>query len=76
MERIPIDSKGKNYKPEELHKLNNRFRCRECETEFCAECKRSPYHDGMSCAQFEKSCESVKCRYCENTVPSGKVLKY
>jgi len=29
----------------------NRFRCRECGTEFCAQCSSIPYHNGFTCAQ-------------------------
>eukprot|EP01117_Protostelium_nocturnum_P011289 TRINITY_DN4098_c1_g1_i4.p1 TRINITY_DN4098_c1_g1~~TRINITY_DN4098_c1_g1_i4.p1 ORF type:complete len:652 (-),score=236.82 TRINITY_DN4098_c1_g1_i4:52-2007(-) len=56
---------GKEMSEEAVkHRNDNRFRCRECSTEFCAECKGIPYHDGFTCQQFVKYEKAVHCRYC------------
>lgn len=43
----------------------NRCKCPYCKVEFCANCKLSPYHRGMSCDEFSKYQSSSKCRFCE-----------
>jgi len=40
--------------------LDNRFRCRACGTEFCAQCNAMPYHHKYTCKQRK----SQKCRFC------------
>jgi len=42
-----------------------RVRC-VCGSNFCSKCNVSPFHDGMSCAEFE---QSQPCRFCERRVP-------
>lgn len=39
-----------------LWRNENRFRCRECQTEFCASCHKTPYHLGFTCEKVQKSC--------------------
>lgn len=48
----------------EIHKEQCRFRCRECETEFCAECGNTPYHEGYTCTSFKEYQTSKHCRFC------------
>ena len=50
------------------HKQANRFRCRECSTEFCAECSATPYHLGYTCEQYVKFKDSVHCRFCDSPI--------
>lgn len=58
------------------HYNNNRFKCRECDTEFCSECSAMPYHMGYTCATFQTFKASAHCRFCdaqlkkENTAPA------
>jgi len=53
----------------EIHKSKNRFRCRECDTDFCAECKAVPYHEGFTCEQFVDYAQAKHCRYCKAQLP-------
>lgn len=55
----------------ELHKEQCRFRCRECETEFCAECGNMPYHEGYTCERFKEYQSSKHCRFCGDQLSSG-----
>jgi hypothetical protein len=34
---------------EDIHKEMYRFRCRECEIDFCAKCLVTPYHEQFTC---------------------------
>eukprot|EP00960_Hanusia_phi_P037575 753021-Hanusia_phi.AAC.4 len=48
------------------HRMMYRFRCRKCpNTDFCAECLASPYHNGFTCEGFAKYSKSRKCRFCD-----------
>lgn len=41
-----------------------RVRCRDCNTVFCADCKRVPYHKGHTCAGFVEFQKARHCRFC------------
>lgn len=58
-----------------IHRHQYRFRCRQCETEFCADCKASPYHYGFTCAQYQDYMTSKHCRYCEVKLTSKNITK-
>lgn len=57
------------------HHSNYRFRCRNCETEFCSECSTIPYHLGFTCQTFKNYKSAAHCRFCSvqltkaNTAP-------
>ena len=55
------------------HHQQQRFRCRQCSTEFCASCLAVPYHLGKTCEEFKTYQESTKCRFCD-TVLEGQPL--
>lgn len=47
-----------------------RFRCRLCDTIFCTSCKKSPYHIGFTCQQFQLYGEAEKrCLICSDPLP-------
>eukprot|EP00276_Gloeochaete_wittrockiana_P006640 CAMPEP_0184650452 /NCGR_PEP_ID=MMETSP0308-20130426/7975_1 /TAXON_ID=38269 /ORGANISM="Gloeochaete witrockiana, Strain SAG 46.84" /LENGTH=691 /DNA_ID=CAMNT_0027083973 /DNA_START=100 /DNA_END=2172 /DNA_ORIENTATION=+ len=46
------------------HREMHRFRCRVCNTDFCATCKATPYHLCYTCEQFEAYKSAKHCRYC------------
>lgn len=61
-EKVPLASKDSRHNEvvkresgevvtgvELAHYLENRFRCRNCSTLFCAQCYTSPYHLGYTC---------------------------
>ena len=48
----------------------HRFRCRECDVDFCSNCKETPYHVEFTCEEFAKRKSSIKCRYCRSPVPN------
>eukprot|EP01117_Protostelium_nocturnum_P001993 TRINITY_DN12646_c0_g1_i1.p1 TRINITY_DN12646_c0_g1~~TRINITY_DN12646_c0_g1_i1.p1 ORF type:complete len:711 (+),score=248.84 TRINITY_DN12646_c0_g1_i1:261-2135(+) len=85
MERVKSNGKhldkvtnanGEKMSEEALkHRSQNRFRCRECSCDFCAECKKIPYHDGFTCEQFEDYGMSEKCRYCGKELTKANTLK-
>lgn len=53
MERVPVSAKdARGVSKIELHKLEYRLRCRECQCEFCASCRATPYHAGHTCESF------------------------
>lgn len=65
--------------PETIAHYNHcRFKCRECDTEFCSDCATSPYHLGFTCASFKSFKTSAHCRFCDvqlkptNTAPPMK----
>jgi len=68
---------GRDYKPiTEValrHKAKHRFRCPQCQCNFCGECSASPYHVGDTCESYVKWKESKKCRYCESTIDPRKI---
>ena len=47
------------------HYQQFRHRCRKCDQDFCADCKKSPYHEGYTCREYEASESSVHCRFCD-----------
>lgn len=59
------DDTGKPLTEEAFrHREQFRFRCRECNTEFCCACNRSPYHLGFTCEQFANYKTAQHCRFC------------
>jgi len=54
------------------HMVQNRFRCDECGSNFCASCKALPYHAAATCQQAEAARCAVKCRFCQAQLPKGK----
>jgi hypothetical protein len=75
LEPVPVDARERHEalmlsSAEErvaaaLHKEQQRFRCRACRTEFCAECNAMPYHNNFTCASFKRFKESRRCRFCD-----------
>eukprot|EP00741_Cyanophora_paradoxa_P009300 tig00000144_g9008.t1 len=53
----------------ERDKALKRFRCQACSTEFCAECKAVPYHEGYTCTAYEEYLGARHCRYCQAPIP-------
>jgi hypothetical protein len=47
------------------HFLQHRIRCRECHTNFCSNCKTTPYHKGFDCDEWVNYKGARKCRFCE-----------
>jgi len=47
------------------HRNKYRFRCRECQTEFCTKCKTIPYHFKFTCDEFKNYQSAVHCRFCD-----------
>lgn len=45
------------------HYATNRFKCKQCDTEFCVRCKSIPYHLGRTCAQV-LVCFKCACCLC------------
>eukprot|EP00762_Andalucia_godoyi_P006013 ANDGO_00116.mRNA.1 E3 ubiquitin-protein ligase highwire len=52
----------------------NRFRCRECATEFCASCKAMPFHHNLTCEEYRQTLVAQKCRWCQIPI-SGPLAK-
>jgi len=52
----------------QAHLDQYRFRCRDCSTEFCSSCFRTPYHVGFTCSQFTEYLNGRRCRYCESSI--------
>eukprot|EP01087_Luapelamoeba_hula_P013862 TRINITY_DN3_c1_g1_i1.p1 TRINITY_DN3_c1_g1~~TRINITY_DN3_c1_g1_i1.p1 ORF type:complete len:963 (+),score=199.31 TRINITY_DN3_c1_g1_i1:100-2988(+) len=67
------DDNGNNLNALALeHYHTKRFRCRECDTIFCTECSRIPYHTGYTCQQFKAYGEAVKkCQICTAALPGN-----
>ncbi|EGG20197.1 hypothetical protein DFA_07317 [Cavenderia fasciculata] len=65
---------GKKMKEEAaLHRDEFRFRCTKCSTEFCSDCKSTPYHYGFTCQSHRLYLVSKKCRYCKEVIPNSNV---
>eukprot|EP01119_Soliformovum_irregulare_P019714 TRINITY_DN6305_c0_g1_i2.p1 TRINITY_DN6305_c0_g1~~TRINITY_DN6305_c0_g1_i2.p1 ORF type:complete len:418 (+),score=94.64 TRINITY_DN6305_c0_g1_i2:1097-2350(+) len=58
-----------------VNRLKNRFRCRNCDCAFCAECLTTPYHEGETCQEFRDSKLVEKCRFCGSHLPFGTKSK-
>jgi len=64
--KLELDEKGNIMRPHAmLHRLQHRFRCSLCATEFCDECSAVPYHSGLTCAEHA----APRCRYCAAPLP-------
>jgi len=71
------DGDGKLLSAEAIkHKNLNRFRCRECHTEFCCQCKATPYHLGYTCEQFASYKEAPHCRFCDEQIKKPLKTKH
>jgi hypothetical protein len=46
------------------HRNEFRFRCRQCQTEYCAQCRVTPYHLGFTCEKWKTYLNAQHCRYC------------
>uniref|UniRef100_A0A7S4II00 RING-type domain-containing protein n=1 Tax=Vannella robusta TaxID=1487602 RepID=A0A7S4II00_9EUKA len=55
------------------HYTEHRFRCQRCESIFCSECKRIPYHLGYTCEDFENAMQAFKCRWCKDPIPADNI---
>lgn len=55
-----------------VHFNQFRLRCRECQQDFCANCKISPYHLGMNCEQYIEYQKAKKCRFCQSSLLPGQ----
>jgi hypothetical protein len=49
-----------------IHRDENRFRCRECQTDFCSACRSVPYHLSFTCDQFSLYQNAKHCRFCNS----------
>lgn len=57
---------GRPLSPEAIaHRDEFRFRCRQCQTEYCAQCQVTPYHLGFTCETWKIYLNSQHCRYCD-----------
>jgi len=50
------------------HRCQYRLRCRDCNTEFCAQCSAVPYHSGFLCDEWKAYGQSKHCRFCGEVV--------
>lgn len=48
-----------------LHFTQYRVRCRECDIDFCSQCKTTPYHKGFTCESFKEYKKALQCRFCK-----------
>jgi len=77
-----VDYKAKDDKGQIMSKeacedmAAHRIRCNECEKTFCANCKASPYHVGMTCEQVRKQKESKPCRFCKAPIDHQEEHKH
>ena len=55
------------------HRRSFRFRCRECSLEFCSSCGETPYHLGYTCDSYKAYVNSVKCRFCQESLPGVSI---
>lgn len=68
------DYKQKNEKGVDLsreaaeHMAKFRVRCSHCRKNFCAHCKREPYHIGMTCEEVAENETARKCRFCDDKI--------
>lgn len=53
------------------HRCQYRLRCRTCGTEFCAQCRATPYHAGYLCAEWAAYATAQHCRFCGAAVAAG-----
>ncbi len=67
---IPAPGEAADDTPE-AHRQLHRFRCRNCNTDFCNSCKRSPYHDKYTCVGYEVHLKSRRCRFCHSAMPDS-----
>lgn len=69
--------KGRNNRPLSnialAHKAKHRFRCPQCNCNFCGNCSEFPYHLGDTCETFKEWKESKKCRFCHATIDPRKI---
>ena len=56
------------------HRCQYRLRCRACGTEFCAECKATPYHAGLLCREWAAYAAAQHCRFCGAAVAPGTAV--
>jgi len=70
MKKPATDEEGQPLTGQSLaHYHKYRFRCRVCNTIFCAKCMSIPYHSKYTCEQFEEYGNAEKhCRCCQEAV--------
>lgn len=54
------------------HMQQNRFRCEQCTSNFCANCNALPYHTALTCQEAEAARSAAKCRFCQIQLDRGK----
>jgi uncharacterized C2H2 Zn-finger protein len=59
---------NKEIKDSDIHKEQHRFRCRECNAEFCDSCCIIPYHEGFTCEKYKEYLNTKKCRFCDESL--------
>ncbi|EGC37039.1 hypothetical protein DICPUDRAFT_150438 [Dictyostelium purpureum] len=57
------------------HREEFRFRCIKCCTEFCSDCKTTPYHYSYTCDKYTEYLVSKKCRFCQSSIPNVPGIK-
>lgn len=71
---IDYNTKDRNNMKLARHYAENyaaqRVKCPQCKTEFCVDCKASPYHIGQTCQEYKDYQDSEKCRYCDTVIDS------
>ena len=50
-----------------------RHRCRKCSEDFCSQCKKMPYHEGYTCAEYEHDSLHAHCRFCDKLLPEREI---
>ena len=62
------DQNNKLSREAAIDYAENRCRCGSCGKNFCAKCKKTPYHIGMTCEQSALHEKAKKCKYCTNEI--------
>lgn len=57
------------------HYQKYRYRCRNCQEEFCSSCKKIPYHEGFTCEEYTQDASSVHCRFCDKLLSDRNPLE-
>jgi hypothetical protein len=58
----------------ERFRQRRRFRCRKCFIDFCEVCRRTPFHDGHTCASLAAFEAAPKCRFCGERAVVGQTV--
>ena len=69
IEKLKRQNPGKVVTEVMICKEMNRFLCRSCHSNFCSLCHCIPYHEGMTCEQYQlKITSNYHCRFCGSPV--------